>query len=351
MIEVWPGAGRVVAREGGRMHHTGSTCSLSSPCSSSSPRPLLWTSSLPRRSRRQPGEWNYYERTESCYDLTTLHFGRSRERGREEQVELVRSQSGLIVPPRSRRGKEGGRRGQEGGRRVEEGGQLVRTQSGLMVPPRTRREVGGKVKENSMNKKEDVLKKKKEDHMKPTEARVAPTPPPRKKSLQKLSYCRVMAGLMDTKPLSEGSQSVSVATKAEARQPKKGARDGTCLSAETNGAEEEIATRPDAFWKLINSNMALNYFMNVDNNNLYVNDVCEDDFLAALGTTEAEVWRTPRESWMTTSDGYVDCPEDAEGFYAKIHKPTKATGEPTFGKQVRGDILWNRPAGAPQWAR
>ena len=30
-------------------------------------RPLLWTNSLPRKNRRSPGEFGFYERTESCY--------------------------------------------------------------------------------------------------------------------------------------------------------------------------------------------------------------------------------------------------------------------------------------------
>ena len=30
-------------------------------------RPLLWTNSLPRKNRRNPGEFGFYERTESCY--------------------------------------------------------------------------------------------------------------------------------------------------------------------------------------------------------------------------------------------------------------------------------------------
>ena len=30
-------------------------------------RPLLWTNSLPRKSKRNPGEFAFYERTESCY--------------------------------------------------------------------------------------------------------------------------------------------------------------------------------------------------------------------------------------------------------------------------------------------
>lgn len=38
-------------------------------------RPLQWTNSLPRKAKRQPGEWNFYERTESCYDLTALNWG------------------------------------------------------------------------------------------------------------------------------------------------------------------------------------------------------------------------------------------------------------------------------------
>ena len=30
-------------------------------------RPLLWTNSLPRKNKRNPGEFGFYERTESCY--------------------------------------------------------------------------------------------------------------------------------------------------------------------------------------------------------------------------------------------------------------------------------------------
>ena len=62
-------------------------------------RQFLWTNSLPRNNKkRQPGEWNFYERTESCYDLTTLDFGFKKH---AERKEIVRTQSGLIVPPRS----------------------------------------------------------------------------------------------------------------------------------------------------------------------------------------------------------------------------------------------------------
>ena len=30
-------------------------------------RPLLWTNSLPRKTRKNPGEFGFYEKTESCY--------------------------------------------------------------------------------------------------------------------------------------------------------------------------------------------------------------------------------------------------------------------------------------------
>ena len=30
-------------------------------------KPLLWTNSLPRKNKKNPGEFGFYERTESCY--------------------------------------------------------------------------------------------------------------------------------------------------------------------------------------------------------------------------------------------------------------------------------------------
>ena len=58
-------------------------------------------------------------------------------------------------------------------------------------------------------------------------------------------------------------------------------------------------------WKEINNCMAENYFMNNE-------DKTED------------VWKTPRESWHTTCDGYIDTNNiaDADG-YSKIIKPRK----------------------------
>ena len=62
-------------------------------------RPLIWTNSLPRKTKKNAGEFGFYERTESCYDLTSWDFGERKRDGHK----LVKCQSGLIVPPRGRK--------------------------------------------------------------------------------------------------------------------------------------------------------------------------------------------------------------------------------------------------------
>ena len=130
---------------------------------------------MPRKNRKQPGEWNFYEKTESCYDLTTLDFGyrqpaenqnnnnnnntsspltRSQSGsvlGHEyDEVRprnsLVRTQSGLIVPPRRRSKDAQGEKiskatnvNNTDRQEVVEHGVLLRSQSGLLVPPRGRK--------------------------------------------------------------------------------------------------------------------------------------------------------------------------------------------------------------------
>ena len=152
-------------------------------------RPLLWTNSLPRKSRKTPGEFGFYEKTESCYDLTTLDFS-----GRGEKVhELVRTQSGQIIPPR-------GRKKSSNGSNVH--GNLVRTQSGQLIPPRGRKKSSGgsnvhgnlvrtqsgqlvppRLKKSISNVRIDVdLEQKQQQSQQPD--KVPPTPPKRKKHLQ-----------------------------------------------------------------------------------------------------------------------------------------------------------------------
>ena len=151
-------------------------------------RPLLWTNSLPRKSRKTPGEFGFYEKTESCYDLTTLDFS-----GRGEKVhELVRTQSGQIIPPR-------GRKKSSNGSNVH--GNLVRTQSGQLIPPRGRKKSSGgsnvhgnlvrtqsgqlvppRLKKSISNVRIDVDLEQKQQSQQPD--KVPPTPPKRKKHLQ-----------------------------------------------------------------------------------------------------------------------------------------------------------------------
>ena len=114
-------------------------------------RPLLWTNSLPRKTKKNAGEFGFYERTESCYDLTSWNFD-----GRHQ---LVKCQSGLIVPPRGRKKNN-----------VSSRTSLVRTQSGVIVPPRLN-------KSRSNLLLSDVTVKSKKE-------RVPPTPPKRRKHLQ-----------------------------------------------------------------------------------------------------------------------------------------------------------------------
>ena len=486
----------------------GSICSLSPPSSPSShnglQRPLLWTNSLPRKNRRQPGEWNFYEKTESCYDLTTLDFGyrqqtkagnnnsllaksqsgsvlgpNQREEDERKGNPLVRTQSGLIVPPRRRtrssQGKEPtnqltvngtntertwpaevvghvDKRGQNGQKTAKEicpdrgekpwqtrmvCGELVRSQSGLLVPPRGRKMARqeGRMDFNTMvvankknmersstllrqerqqtmeenRRKQDVSPLRREGRQEERmefntlveinrgreeegkmwnsnnklsaagrrgtpkriapspplyltttalsttstttttttngDGKVPPAPPPRKKSLQAATYSKVLA-------------------KSSA---------ATNISNNTKTSDSELLTDAptkdsvDAFWKLINSNMALNYFMTdgldeakmsskmlEDGNEDGFNN---DDFLQRRTESSdsdsppplkneiwrtpreswmtnpssqktlilpngdpAEVWKTPRESWMTTSDGYIDCCEELRDCWRKEEK-------------------------------
>ena len=483
----------------------GSICSLSPPSSPSShneqqqqqhpTRPLLWTNSLPRKNRRQPGEWNFYEKTESCYDLTTLDFGyrqqtkatkatnnnllltksqsgsvlKQNPRAEDDDrkgASLVRTQSGLIVPPR-RKSKSRGKESTENKKNTErvwevvqtakecchdQGhrspfhsqnnrtmvcGELVRSQSGLLVPPRGRKvarqegrmdfnnmvvAANKEKKENSVGSsallkqerqrtteesrhKQDVMRREERQEeqkelnrkageggklvksnsklsidgrrgtpkrfapsppLNPTitsdtsttstttsttkEVKVPPAPPPRKKSLQAASYSKVWAKSSATANISEMAMNNNIITISDP------------TVAPTNDSV-------DAFWKLINSNMALNYFMtdgldeakmsskmlhnvnkegNRDVNKEGFNDddvsqrrtessdsaspppllkneiwrtpreswiltttspSCQKTLISTNGDLP-EVWKTPRQSWMTTSDGYIDCCEE-----------------------------------------
>lgn len=126
-------------------------------------RPLLWTSSLPRKAKKCPGEFGFYERTESCYDLTTLDFGVKKS----EPSSIVRTQSGLIVPPRQRKNSCKAKHPSQQS--------LVRTQSGQIVPPR--------LKKSRSNLKLESLNNTEKDKQTCLD-KVPPTPPKRKKHLQ-----------------------------------------------------------------------------------------------------------------------------------------------------------------------
>ena len=455
----------------------GSICSLSPPSSPPSShngvqRPLLWTNSLPRKNRRQPGEWNFYEKTESCYDLTTLDFGyrqktnnqlsaksqsgsalgedpREEDRNRKRNS-LVRTQSGLIVPPRRRRrgsqGKEARRvngtnternwgaveivdkRGEnpwhsQNGKKTMVCGELVRSQSGLLVPPRGRRmarqemvsnttmeankrnmvgsstslrqdrqqtmeeqdlmrreerkefntlvEINRRMEEdrkmlNSNNKLSEAGRRDTPKRIAPSPplnptttptptsgGKTPPAPPPRKKSLQAATYSKVLAK----------SAAANISNNV------------------TRSDSEQAPTKDnvDAFWKLINSNMALNYFMTdgVDeaskilhegnNEDGFNNDdvllrrtessdsdsppplrseiwrTPRESWLTSPGSQKTliptsgdhpEVWKTPRQSWMTTSDGYIDCCEEFRDCWRKEEKE-KGMDEEKEGKYAR----------------
>ena len=133
-------------------------------------RPLLWTNSLPRRAKRSPGEFGFYERTESCYDLTTLDFATNR-RTKQKSCVLVRTQSGQIVPPRQRKKSSATTSGSSPAAPA-----LVRTQSGQIVPPRLKKSRSNIQLECRSNEEEDKQTKRLD--------KVPPTPPKRKKHLQ-----------------------------------------------------------------------------------------------------------------------------------------------------------------------
>ena len=125
-------------------------------------RPLIWTNSLPRKTKKNAGEFGFYERTESCYDLTSWDFGDRKRDGHK----LVKCQSGLIVPPRGRKKSRVSSVSRDGSTTS-----LVRTQSGLIVPPRLQKSISN-LKLNSAMEKRKV------------ERRIPPTPPKRRKHLQ-----------------------------------------------------------------------------------------------------------------------------------------------------------------------
>ena len=343
---------------------------------------------MPRKNRKQPGEWNFYEKTESCYDLTTLDFGyrqpaenqnnnnnnntsspltRSQSGsvlGHEyDEVRprnsLVRTQSGLIVPPRRRSKDPQGEKiskatnvNNTDRQEVVEHGVLLRSQSGLLVPPRGRKLARQETRRDFSavrEKKEEEGVMRQESNMKlmlstskmsinggrrtpkrtapsspplnltspppppPTTTRLAPTanggktppaPPPRKKSLQADTYSRVWA---QSVPM---SQTIAKDSKA---------REDLLIS---DGDQVGIPSKDnvDAFWKLINNNMALNYFIRdgYDETMLSSNKLenenaskCDDDVLQndrpeslesdSPPPLKKEIWQTPRESWITRS--------------------------------------------------
>ena len=144
-------------------------------------RPLQWTNSLPRKYKKQPGEWNYYEKTESCYDLTTLDFEIRKE---ESRTELVRTQSGLIVPPRKKKQDkmlDAGKTKQKSQSEERFEGRVVRSQSGQIVPPRVKTIKS----QNNVNEALTKNVEQKEEIVSLSSGRnkIPPTPPKRKRSI------------------------------------------------------------------------------------------------------------------------------------------------------------------------
>ena len=94
-------------------------------------------------------------------DLTTLDFGVVKK---DDRREFVRTQSGLIVPPRTRKNSKNGFKDSQSS--------LVRTQSGQIVPPRLKKSRSCLKSETTSKEHKNCLDK------------VPPTPPKRKKHLQ-----------------------------------------------------------------------------------------------------------------------------------------------------------------------
>ena len=71
----------------------------------------------------------------------------------------------------------------------------------------------------------------------------------------------------------------------------------------------------DDLWREIDSNLASNYFIQNKNS---IDNISDDN----------DVWQTPRASWRSTSDGYIEALElekslkSFEG-YSRIKKPQK----------------------------
>ena len=83
--------------------------------------------------------------------------------------------------------------------------------------------------------------------------------------------------------------------------------DNFLIDVEQDDVDEENLYK--SMWKEINNCMADNYFMNIE-------DKSED------------VWKTPRESWHTTCDGYIDTKDINDALkkvdgYSKILKTRK----------------------------
>jgi hypothetical protein len=285
--------------------HGGSACSLSPAVPSASPgassRPLQWTSSLPRRNnRRRPGEWNFYERTESCYDLTALSWGGGAGEGGQGRKELVRTQSGLIVPPRRRKGA-GGRPGG-----------LGRSQSGLLVPPRRKRSgsrEGGEGPATKGGKEPGRRDAPEVDESESGEApRAPPTPPPRRKLLQRASYSKLLAAGRRLTPRDSEHGTVQCS-----------AVQCTAVEGGPVGEGVGLAGGADTFWQLIHSSLALNSFLPSPAGDP-AREGSRPDMLGLptkgdLGRRAGspEEWATPRESWVSASDGYTECPRGVRG--------------------------------------
>lgn len=102
--------------------------------------------------------------------------------------------------------------------------------------------------------------------------------------------------------------------------------------------KEDTIKNYDAMWKEINSNMAENYF--IQHPHEQENDKTTSD--------ENEIWETPRASWRSTSDGYIEAWKIDNSLksltgYSKIVKPksydrilteTGLDGKFTYNSQI-----------------
>ena len=393
-------------------------------------RPFQWTNSLPRKNKRQPGEWNFYERTESCYDLTTLDFGFKTE---EKGNQIVRTQSGLIVPPRLKKKSAGSEcrskhdkilspapPKRSDSKDVLKKTNLVRTQSGQIVPPRLKKSRSQQKVDTTSQKNDNKINESPKD---PARNKIPPTPPKRKKTLQKEMFGKVFMNLIEvnghcgmhvnitdqeeveqksndqkesdlenkhsliTKTMPDGKgrpgkaadlkqfdQKASKTNWEESNMPPKKLENFEMTENfyqnergkfDASNEEEKVS---DLFWKQINSSMQLNYFMknelsgsnyenafqdNEKRESFYINEMDKEALQKCADSTyindvrdestENEIWETPRDSWKTTSDGYIEAFEidnmNSYTGYSKIKKPKKNENLESLGAMDDDHVL------------